>query len=135
MAMPSNFSAPFAQACRAIVVLSADTLSNVVAIHSNPLTWAVRIFFYDDPTVIIGVRWSGQTPPKDGIGRGRAENHRGSNRHQHGTHLQQGSHERLRRGRIQKSRAKLVVSAADHRREGSLEQQYRRADPPVFFKI
>ena len=65
-----RFVAPF-------VVQSVDTLADVIAVHMNPLTWAGRSFFYNEPTMIVDVSWSGNTSPKNSIGLGRVEdNHR-----------------------------------------------------------
>jgi hypothetical protein len=90
-----DVAAPFKQILLRLVapfvVQSIDTLADIIAIHTDPLTWAGRSFFYNEPTMIVDVSWSGKTSPKNSIGLGRVEDH---HRSKHNTHLQQISHGR-----------------------------------------
>jgi hypothetical protein len=87
--MAADVSAPFKQFLLRLVALfvvqSVDTLADIIAIHMNPLTWAGRSFFYNEPTVIVDVSWRGKTSPKNRIGLVGAEDH---HRCKHNTHLQ-----------------------------------------------
>jgi hypothetical protein len=92
--LAANVAAPFKQFLLRLVapfvVQSVDTLADIIAIHTDPLTWAGRSFFYNEPTMIVDVSWSGNTSPKNSIGLGREEHHH----YKHNTHLQQISHGR-----------------------------------------
>ena len=93
--LAADVAAPFKQFLLRLVarfvVQSVDTLANIIAIHTDPLTRAGRSFFYNEPTVIVDVSWSGNTSPKNSIGLGRVEDHY---RYKHNTHQQQISHGR-----------------------------------------
>ena len=93
--LAADVAAPFKQFLLRLVapfvVQSVDTLANIIAIHTDPLTRAGRSFFYNEPTVIVDVSWSGNTSPENSIGLGRVEDHY---RYKHNTHQQQISHGR-----------------------------------------
>ena len=93
--LAADVAAPFKQFLLRLVapfvVQSVDTLADIIAIHTDPLTWAGRSFFYNEPTMIVDVSWSGNTSPKNSIGLGRVEDHY---HYKHNTHLQQISHGR-----------------------------------------
>ena len=95
--LAADVAAPFKQFLLRLVapfvVQSVDTLADIIAIHTDPLTWAGRSFFYNEPTVIVDVSWSGNTSPENSIGLGRVED---DHRHKHTTHQQQISHGRPR---------------------------------------
>ena len=93
--LAADVAAPFEQfllrLVAPLVAQSVDTLADIIAIHTDPLTWAGRSFFYNEPTVIVDVSWSGNTSPENSIGLGRVEDHY---RYKHNTHQQQISHGR-----------------------------------------
>ena len=97
--LAADVAAPFKQSLLRLVapfvLQSVDTLADIIAIHTDPLTWAGRSFFYNEPTMIVDVVWSGNTSPKNSIGLGREDHHR-YKPNQHNTHLQQISHGRPR---------------------------------------
>jgi hypothetical protein len=96
--LAADVAAPFKQFLLRLVALcvvqSVDTLADIIAIHTDPLTWAGRSFFYNEPAVIVDVSWSGKTSPKNSIGLGRVEDHHRHKDNKHNTHLQQISHGR-----------------------------------------
>ena len=95
--LAADVAAPFKQfllrRVAPFVVQSVDTLADIIAIHADPLTWAGRSFFYNEPTVIVDVSWSGNTSPKNSICLGREEHHHYKH-NKHNTRLQQISHGR-----------------------------------------
>jgi hypothetical protein len=97
--LAADVAAPFKQFLLRLVapfvVQSVDTLANIIAIHTDPLTRAGRSFFYNKPTVIVDVSWSGNTSPENSIGLGR-EDHHHYKHNKHNTYLQQISHGRPR---------------------------------------
>jgi len=93
--LAADVAAPFRQFLLRLVapfvMQSVETLADIIAIHTDPLTWTGRSFFYNEPTMIVDISWSGNTSPKNSIGLGRVED---DHRHKHTTHQQQISHGR-----------------------------------------
>ena len=118
-----RFVAPF-------VVQSVDTLANIIAIHTDPLTWAGRSFFYNEPTMIVDVSWSGNTSPKNSIGLGREDHHR----YKHYTYLQQISHGRPRL-ELQISKFILLDALAPGNWLGAQSEEKNRVRMVALYKV